>query len=93
MREIKEEYGCNGIIQERLPAHSVFGMRNGKKSHWLSIPFFVKVNPDEVKNNEPEKIDEIGWFVIDKLPEPLHPGFKFTFMKYQTYFKKYKLNK
>jgi hypothetical protein len=30
------------------------------------------VDPTKVKNNEPEKIDEIGWFSLDKLPSPLH---------------------
>ena len=93
LREVAEEYGCKGEIQEQLPVHSIFREWDGKKTHWLAIPFFVKVNPKEVKNNEPEKIDEIGWFPLNKLPEPLHTGFNFTFKNYQKYFEKYKPKK
>lgn len=89
LREVGEEYGCKGKIQEQLPAHSIFREWEGKKTHWLAIPFFVKVNPKAAKNNEPKKIDEIGWFRLNKLPKPLHTGFSFTFTNYQKYFKKY----
>ena len=91
LREVTEEYGCKGEIQEQLPLHSIFREWDGKKTHWLAIPFFVKVNPKEVKNNEPEKIDEIGWFSLDSLPKPLHTGFNFTFTNYRKYFEKYNL--
>lgn len=93
LREVAEEYGCKGEIQEQLPIHSIFREWDGKKTHWLAIPFFVKVDPEKVKNNEPEKIDEIGWFSLDKLPKPLHTGFNFTFTNYREYFEKYKLKK
>ena len=43
----------------------------------------------EVKNNEPEKIEEIGWFFLNNLPEPLHSGFQFTFTTYRKHFEKY----
>lgn len=90
LKEVFEEYGCNGEIQERLPAHSIFREQDGKKTHWLATPFFVKVNPIEAKNNEPEKIEEIGWFSLNDLPEPLHIGFNFTLNNYKEYFLKYK---
>jgi len=90
LREIAEEYGCKGEIQERLPAHDIFREHDGIKTHWLAVPFFVKVNPKEVRNNEPEKIDEIGWFSLGDLPEPLHTGFQFTLNKFKEYFEKYK---
>lgn len=93
LREVKEEYGCDREIQEQLPAHSVFRVRDGKETHWLSIPFFIKVNPKEVRNNEPEKVDKIGWFSLEELPEPLHSGFNFTFSHYKKYFEKYGLKK
>lgn len=89
LKEVFEEYGCKGEIQEQLPAHSIFREQDGQKTHWLAIPFFVKVNPSEAKNNEPEKIEEIGWFSLDDLPKPLHTGFNFTFDNYKEYFEKY----
>lgn len=33
LKEIKEEYGCDGKIQERLPAHDIFRVINGVKTH------------------------------------------------------------
>jgi 8-oxo-dGTP diphosphatase len=89
LREVKEEYGCKGKIQEQLPPHSILRIHRGKKTHWLVIPFFILVNPKEVKINEPEKIKEIGWFPLDKLPKPLHTGFQYTFKEYRKYFNKY----
>ena len=90
LREIAEEYGCKGEIQERLPAHDIFREYDGIKTHWLAVPFFVKVNPKEVRINEPEKIDEIGWFKLNNLPQPLHTGFQFTINKFKDYFEKYR---
>jgi 8-oxo-dGTP diphosphatase len=89
LQEVLEEYGCKGEIQERLPAHDIFREQNGVKTHWVAVPFFVKVNPEEVKNGEPHKIEEISWFGIDKLPELLHTGFTYSFNKYRNIFEKY----
>jgi ADP-ribose pyrophosphatase YjhB (NUDIX family) len=90
LKEIFEEYGCKAEIQEKLPAHSIFRELDGNKTHWLAIPFFVKVNHLEVMNNDSEKIEEIKWFSLDNLPNPLHSGFYFTFNNYKNYFNKYK---
>ena len=90
LKEVFEEYGCKGEIQEQLPAHSIFREFNGVKTHWLAISFFIKVDPAEVKNNEPDKIEEIKWFRLDNLPKPLHTGFLFTFNNYKKNFNKYK---
>lgn len=89
LQEVMEEYCCKGEIQGGIPAHDIFREQNGKMTHWIAVPFFVKVNPSEVKKGEPHKISEIGWFKIDKLPEPLHTGFKYTFDKYREYFERY----
>lgn len=89
LREIKEEYGCTGEIQERAPTHDIFRESGGVKTHWLAVPFFVKVNPAEVRINEPHKMDEIGWFRLDALPDPLHTAFQFTLASFPEYFKKY----
>jgi len=90
LREVAEEYGVKGKIQEQLPAHSIFRTHNGRATHWLAVPFFVLINPKKVRLNEPKKMVEIDWFTLDKLPEPLHTGFHFTLTHYQDYFKKYK---
>ncbi len=92
LQEVLEEYGCRGIIEGQLPAHDIFREQDGMKTHWLAVPFFIKVNPADVKNGEPHKIEELTWFPIDKLPEPLHTGFAYTFNRYKSdfinYFKK-----
>jgi len=90
LQEILEEYGCKGTIQEQLPAHSIFRNLNGVKSHWFAVPFFVRVNPKRVKLNEPEHMDELIWTTLDKLPQPLHTGFWFTYRHYKEYFDKYR---
>lgn len=89
LKEIQEEYGCKGVIDEQVPAHDFFREENGKTVHWLVVPFVVKVNPEEVINGEPHKIEELGWFSIKNLPEPLHTGFAYTFNRYKDIFGKY----
>lgn len=86
LQEVLEEYGCKGEIIEQLPAHDIFRIQNGVRTHWIAIPFLVKVNPLEVKIGEPEKMSELGWFAINALPTPLHTGFEYTFLRYKAYF-------
>lgn len=90
LREVQEEYGCKGTIQEQLPAHSVIRTHSSQKTHWIAIPFFILVNPKRVQINEFDKIDEIGWFQLNNLPTPLHTGFSYSFEKYKEYFDKYR---
>jgi 8-oxo-dGTP diphosphatase len=89
LQEIMEEYGCKGQILEQLPAHDIFKEQNGVMTHWLAIPFFVKIDPKEVKNGEPHKIQDITWYPINKLPTPLHTGFAYSYEKYNYFFQKY----
>lgn len=86
LKEVREEYGCRGVIQKSVPAHTIFRTHEGKKTHWIVLPFFVLVDPKKVKNNDPEKIEEIGWFRLSKLPKPLHIGFEFTLDKFKEWF-------
>lgn len=90
LREVREEYGCVGTIQEQLPPLTVIREWQGRSTHWLAIPFFVLVNPADAIMNEPDAMDEIGWFRLDALPEPLHKGFRFTMETYQREFAKYR---
>lgn len=74
LRELEEEYGCGGQILEVLPAISVV-REEGLRSHWLAIPFIVRVKHDEVRLNEPLKMLEMGWFDLNNLPHPLSSAF------------------
>jgi len=90
LREVKEEYGCAGIIQNQLPPYTLLRTHQGIKTHWIAIPFLILINPKRIKNNDPYKIDEIGWFKLSNLPYPLHTGLKIVLSNYQKYLEKYK---
>ena len=89
LKEVREEYGCGGIIEGGLPAHDILRTIDGKPSHWIAVPFFIAVSRSLVVNNEPEKIDDIGWFRLDALPSPLHSGFQYTLSKFKSKFLQY----
>ncbi|HUD10089.1 MAG TPA: NUDIX domain-containing protein [Candidatus Saccharimonadales bacterium] len=72
-REVKEEYGADIKRLQfagYLDVHRT--LDDGTPTHWVCIMHAAEVDPKQAKNNEPYKIDEIGWFEIDKLPSPLH---------------------
>ncbi len=71
-KELKEEYCVENIEYKFLAYRDVFREQEGRKTHWIQFDFLVKVDPKEVKNGEPHKFDEIGWFTLDNLPSPLH---------------------
>ena len=50
-------------------------MHDGKKTHWIALDFKVLVEASMVKNGEPHKFDEIGWFKMPEFPAPLHSQF------------------
>lgn len=75
-REVKEEYGADVEKLQFLRYIDIHRkLVDGTPTHWINLLFAVKVNPKQAKNNEPYKIDEIGWFKPDKLPKPLHSQF------------------
>ncbi len=89
LRELREEYGCNGTIEETLPVNSFIRSHNGESRHWIIIPHIIRVNRDEAKLNEPESMDDIGWFTLSNLPSPLHSGVESDIALYHTALKKY----
>ncbi len=89
LREAMEEYGVEGKIQEQIPAHSIIRGESGVRTHWLVIPFFVKVDIGKARIIEPHKMTEIGVFTLDKLPRPLHTGVQQTMSRYAEYFGRY----
>lgn len=77
VRELKEEYDVEPQETEFIHYYDSFRETDdGQPTHWLAICFAVKVDPSKVKVNEPDKVDEIGWFTLDSLPSPLHSQYR-----------------
>lgn len=67
-KEIKEEY-CTDILGfEFLGYRDVHREHQGKPTHWLALDFKVLVDPQQVKNGEPHKMDAVEWFSLDNMP-------------------------
>ncbi len=72
-REIKEEYGADVIDLRFVKVYDAHRqLDDGTPTHWVSVLFAAQVDPKQAKNNEPFKIDDIGWFTLKTLPSPLH---------------------
>jgi len=79
-KEIQEEY-CTDVLEAVfLGFRDVFREMNGVKTHWISLDYKVLVDRSRVKNGEPHKLDDLQWFRLDALPEPMHSQFP-QFMK------------
>lgn len=93
LKEIREEYGCNAVIQQQLPAITLLrSSPGGVQTHWIVIPFILLINTVEMRNvkiGDPEKMGELGWFDFNNLPQPLHSGYRKTTHSYKNIFKKY----
>lgn len=89
LRELSEEYCCQGVIEAELPPVSLVREHEGKKTHWIAHPFFIRIDPAEVRIGDPDSIDECSWFRLDSLPTPLHTGFQTLLSLYQEHFRKY----
>lgn len=71
-REIREEYCVPVKNLKQIGVFNVLRKNGNVDTHWVKVLFVAEVNPRRVQIGEPEKMDEIGWFAIDKLPKPLH---------------------
>ena len=73
-RELAEEYNVRTILQTTpLGYYEIFRtLEDGTPTHWIALPFAVKVKKGEVKIMEPAMFDDSGWFTIDNPPRPLH---------------------
>lgn len=71
-REIEEELGAIAQEVKFLKAYNAVRNNRGQKTHWIALAHAAKVDPDSVKINDADKIDEIGWFNISSMPSPLH---------------------
>lgn len=80
-REVKEEFGAIASQIKFMGYRDVFRrLEDGTPTHWLMLDYAVKVNPRQVRLNEPDQCDEIGWFTLDEQPKPQHSQHT-TFMK------------
>lgn len=71
-KEIREELGTDPVGYEFLGFRDVHRGSGEEKTHWIALDFKALVDKAKVINNEPHKFDEIGWFRLNDLPEPLH---------------------
>jgi 8-oxo-dGTP diphosphatase len=72
-REVEEEYGAKALKVDFMGYRDLMRqLDDGTKTHWVALDFAVLVNHDDMKINEPDMMDDAGWFDIDNLPEPLH---------------------
>jgi 8-oxo-dGTP diphosphatase len=71
-KEIREEYCTDVLDFEFLGYRDMHRENNGAKTHWVALDFKVLVDPAQVENGEPHKLDEIAWFTLDNLPTPTH---------------------
>jgi 8-oxo-dGTP diphosphatase len=75
-RELKEEYNAEALKLDFLGYIDAFRKTpEGLPTHWLAMCFAVQIDPNQVKINEPEMVDDYGWFPLDNLPSPLHSQF------------------
>jgi 8-oxo-dGTP diphosphatase len=71
-KEIQEEY-CTEVKEFEFMGYRVVHRENdGVKSHWIALDFKVLIDRAKVRNGEPHKAEEIGWFRLDALPSPMH---------------------
>ncbi len=68
-REIFEEYGIKIELKDQLEA--LDHLIPDEKQHWVAVTFIANIIKGKPKIMESEKCSEIGWFEIDKLPQPM----------------------
>lgn len=83
LREVAEEYGVQGVIEKQLHPVSLLREHEGKRTHWITFPFVVRVPCEGVVRGDPAAMAEIGWFRLDALPSPLHSGMQVILDRYR----------
>ena len=79
-REAKEELGVEIEIIKFLCCSNV--IKYGK--HYIDIEFLAKIKKGAPKIIEPNKIETIGWYPLDNLPEPIFEPLKLAIESYKT---------
>jgi mutator protein MutT len=85
IREIKEELGVLIEITDATPAYDHMIPEEGQ--HWVTNVFEAKIQQGEPAVQEPDKCEEIGWFALSSLPEPVgkmsEPALAYFYKKYR----------
>ncbi|MCR4328533.1 MAG: NUDIX domain-containing protein [Patescibacteria group bacterium] len=71
VREIQEEIGAQVAIEDLEFAHMMH--RSCGDHERIDFFFVVKKWNEEPKNMEPEKCDDLSWFLLDNLPDSTIP--------------------
>ncbi len=79
-REAKEELGIEIEIVKFLCCFNM--IKYGK--HYMDLEFLAKIKKGEPKIMEPDRIENIGWYSLDQLPEPLFEPLKVALDAYKT---------
>lgn len=74
-KELAEEYGTDVLEAEFLGFRDVHREHEGKKTHWITLDFKVRIDERKAHNAEPHKFDDFQWFRLEEFPEPLHSQF------------------
>ena len=82
-QEIMEEYCTDVLAYEFLGVNDVHRIHAGKNTHWIALNYKVLVDKTKVRNGEPHKFSDIGWFTMENLPESLHSELLNFFDKYK----------
>ncbi len=82
--EIQEEYCTTPLNIEFLGYRDVHREHNGQPTHWIALDFKVQIDPSQVQIGEPDMIDELGWYTLDTIPEPLHSQLPAFFTQYNS---------
>ncbi|KKQ08043.1 MAG: NUDIX hydrolase [Parcubacteria group bacterium GW2011_GWB1_36_5] len=82
-KEISEEYCTDVLGYEFLGYRDVHREHEGKKTHWIVLDFKVLVDKKKVKIGEMHKFDDLGWFTLKNLPNPIHSQLPTFLEKYK----------
>lgn len=69
VREIKEELGIDIKLNDFLSVTDDIILEENQ--HWVAISYSAEILSGTPKSMEPEKIGDIEWFPLDKLPKGL----------------------
>ena len=84
IKEVQEEYAATPQSVDFLGYRDAFRtLPSGQDTHWLALDFLVKVDPNEMRINEPHKFDDSGWFTLGAMPVPVHSQLSYVLDKYK----------